>query len=158
MAAFDNTVTISRPAGEAFAYLADAENLPRWNYAIEQTRKISPGPVGVGTVYRQTRTLPRRSQEEFQVVVFQPPGQLAFDGTFGPFKARTSYLLEAVTGGTRLTNRWDLEPTSAPLRLLGPLAIPRVKAAVAENLRALKQILENDRGVAGPDSVSRPRQ
>jgi hypothetical protein len=158
MATFENTVTIIRPAGEVFAYLADAENLPRWNYAIEQTRKISPGPVGVGTVYRQTRTLPRRSQEEFRLVVFQPPGQLALDGTFGPFKARASYLLEPVTGGTRLTNRWDLEPTSAPLRLLGPVAIPRVKAAVAENLRALKQILENARGVAGPDSVSQPRQ
>jgi hypothetical protein len=113
MATFENTVTIIRPAGEVFAYLADAENLPRWNYAIEQTRKISPGPVGVGTVYRQTRTIPRRSQEEFQVVVFEPPGQLALDGTFGPFKARSSYLLEPATNGTRLTNRG----TSSPRRL-----------------------------------------
>src|SRR5262249_61958587 len=138
MAELENTVTIGRPAGEVFACLADAENLPRWNYAIEQTRKISPGPVGAGTVYRQTRTLPRRSQEEFQVVVFQPPGQLTLDGTFGPFKARTSYLLEPVTGGTRLTNRWDLEPTSAPLRPPGPPAIPRGKAGVAGDPRALE--------------------
>jgi len=146
MAAFENTVTITRPAEEVFAYLADAENLPQWNYAIQQTWKISPGPVGVGTVYRQTRTLPSRSQEDFEVVVFQPPGQLALDGTFGPFKARTSYLLEPTADGTRLTNRWDLQPTSAPLRLLGPLAVPRVKAAVAENLHTLKQILENAGG------------
>ena len=76
MAAFENTVTITRPVEEVFTYLADAENLPQWNYAIEQTRKISPGPVGVGTVYRQTRTLPGRSQEDFEIVVFQPPGQL----------------------------------------------------------------------------------
>ncbi|MBO0818610.1 MAG: SRPBCC family protein [Actinobacteria bacterium] len=148
MPAFENTVTINRPAEEVFAYLADAENIPRWNYAIEQTRKITPGPVGVGTVYRQTRTIPRRSQEEFEIVAFQPPGQLALDGTFGPFKARTSYLIEPITGGTSLTNRWDLELTPAPLRLLGPVAIPRVKAAVAENMRTLKHILENDRGVA----------
>jgi polyketide cyclase/dehydrase/lipid transport protein len=151
MAAFENTVAIIRPLKEVFAYLAGAENLPRWNYAIEQTRKITPGPVGVGTVYRQTRTIPSRSQEEFEIVVFQPPGQLALDGTFGPFRARTSYLLEPVPGGTGLTNRWDLEATSAPLRLLAPVAIPRVKAAVAENLRALKQILENAR--AAPDRI-----
>jgi Polyketide cyclase / dehydrase and lipid transport len=97
MAAFVNTVTIMRPAGEVFAYLADTENIPRWNYAIERTRKITPGPAGVGTVYRQTRTIPSRSQEDFEIVVFQPPGQLALDGTFGPFKARTSYLLEPAT-------------------------------------------------------------
>jgi len=60
MASFENTVTITRPVEEVFTYLADAENLPQWNYAIEQTRKISPGPVGVGTLYRQTRTLPGR--------------------------------------------------------------------------------------------------
>ena len=149
MAAVENTVTIIRPAEEVFAYLADAENLPRWNYAIEQTRKITAGPVGVGTVYRQTRTIPSRSQEEFEIVVFQPPGQLVLDGTFGPFRARTSYLLEPVAGGTGLTNRWELEATSAPLRLLAPVAIPRVKAAVAKNLRTLKQILENARAVPG---------
>ena len=149
MAAVENTVTIMRPAEEVFAYLADAENLPRWNYAIEQTRKITAGPVGVGTVYRQTRTIPSRSQEEFEIVVFQPPGQLVLDGTFGPFRARTSYLLEPVAGGTGLTNRWQLEATSAPLRLLAPVAIPRVKAAVAKNLRTLKQILENARAVPG---------
>ena len=108
MAAFENTVTITRPVEEVFTYLADAENLPQWNYAIEQTWKISPGPVGVGTVYRQTRTLPGRSQEDFEIVVFQPPGQLALDGTFGPFKARASYLLVPAASGTKLTNKWDL--------------------------------------------------
>jgi uncharacterized protein YndB with AHSA1/START domain len=143
MAAFENTVTIIRPVEDVFAYLAEAEHLPQWNYAIEQTWKVSPGPVGLGTVYRQTRTLPTRSQEDFEIVIFQPPGQLALEGTFGPFRARTSYQLESASDGTTLTNRWDLQPTSVSLRLLGPLAVTRVKAAVAENLRVLKQILEN---------------
>jgi uncharacterized protein YndB with AHSA1/START domain len=145
MSVFENTVMITRPVEEVFSYLADAENLPQWNYAIEQTTKVSPGPVGVGTIYRQTRTLPSRSQEDFEIVDFQPPSQLALDGTFGPFKGRASYLLEPAVGGAKLTNRWDLQPTSASLRLLGPLAAARVKAAVAENLHALKRILEGAR-------------
>ena len=69
MRAFDNTVTIARPAGEVFAFLADFQNVPRWNYAIEQTRKLSPGPVGVGTAYRQTRTT--LSNFSF-VIILQP--------------------------------------------------------------------------------------
>ena len=145
MAAFENTVTITRPVEEVFTYLADAENLPQWNYAIEQTRKISPGPVGVGTVSGRPGRCPAGARR-ISSRLFQPPGQLALDGTFGPFKARASYLLEAAASGTTLTNKWDLQPTSAPLRLLGPLAIPKVKSAVAENLRTLKQILENARG------------
>ena len=46
---------------------------------------------------------------------------------------------------------WALEPTSAPLRLFGPVAIPLVKAAVAENLRTPKQTLENARVCQGSE-------
>ena len=31
MHAFDNAVTIARPAGDVFAFLADFQNVPRWN-------------------------------------------------------------------------------------------------------------------------------
>jgi hypothetical protein len=58
--------------------------------------------------------------------------------------------LEPTAGGTKLTNKMELEPTSAPLRLISPLAIPRIKAAVAGNLRTLKRLLET----AEPEGVS----
>jgi len=34
MATFENTVTIQRPVEDVFAFLADFENVPTWNYAI----------------------------------------------------------------------------------------------------------------------------
>ncbi len=74
METFENTITIQRPAEQVFAYLANSENVPAWNYAIEKTSKSSPGPVGVGTTYRQLRSVPRRSEEGFQVTVFEPAG------------------------------------------------------------------------------------
>jgi hypothetical protein len=149
METFHNAVTIARPAAEVFAFLADFGNIPAWNYAIEQTTKTSPGPAGVGTVYRQTRTLPRRSQESFEVTVFEPPGRLAVHGQFGPFRATISYVLEPAAGGTRLTNSVDLEPPSVLLRALAPLAVPKIKAAVAGNLGTLKQVLEAARTQTG---------
>jgi uncharacterized membrane protein len=48
MQTFQNTVTIHRPADEVFAFLADFENIPIWNYAIEETSKTSAGPSGWG--------------------------------------------------------------------------------------------------------------
>jgi carbon monoxide dehydrogenase subunit G len=142
METFENTVTIHRPAEEVFAFLADFENVPRWNYAIEKTRKASPGPVGVGTAYRQTRSIPSRSEEGFEVTAFEPGKRLAVRGQIGPFRARISYLLEAAAGGTRLTNDVALDPSPGVLGLAARLATPRVKAAVAENLSKLKEILE----------------
>jgi uncharacterized protein YndB with AHSA1/START domain len=144
MAMFENTVTIERPAEDVFAFLADFENVPTWNYAIEKTAKTSPGQVGVGTRYRQTRSIPTRREEGFEVTVFQPMSRLAVQGQLGPFRTRASYELKPMAGGTRLTNEVNLEPTSGVLRLVAPLAAPRVKAAVAQNLGKLKQVLEGN--------------
>ena len=86
--AFKNTVTIDRPTEEVFAFLADFENVPRWNYAIDATRKATPGPVAVGTTYRQTRSIPSRSEEGFEVTAFEMDKRLAVRGQIGPFRAR----------------------------------------------------------------------
>lgn len=148
MATFQNTVTIARPADEVFAFLADFGNIPAWNYAIAHTVQTSPGQAGVGATYRQTRTIPRSSDESFEVTDFAPPGRLTVQGQIGPFNASSSYLLEPTADGTRLTSQVELEPSSALLRPLGPLAIPGVKAAVARNLGTLKQLLERTRPAA----------
>jgi len=142
METFKNRVTIRRTAEDVFAFLADFENVPRWNYAIASTTKVSPGPVGVGTVYRQIRSIPSRAEEGFEVTVFQPGRRLAVEGEIGPFHARVSYLLESLGTATRLTNDIELEPSSTLTRLLAPLAVSRVKAAVAQNLEELRRILE----------------
>jgi Polyketide cyclase / dehydrase and lipid transport len=142
MGTFHNAVTIARPAGDVFAFLADFSNIPAWNYAIEKTWQTSPGPAGAGATFRQTRTLPRRSEEGFEVTIFEPPARLAVHGQIGPFQAITSYQLEPVAGGTGLTNSVELEPMPAVLRLAAPVMIPRVKTAVAANLHVLKQVLE----------------
>jgi hypothetical protein len=55
MATFQNTVTIRRAIDDVFAFLADFENVPTWNYAIVETKKTSPGPVGVGPMSRAAR-------------------------------------------------------------------------------------------------------
>jgi len=138
---FTNTITIERDRAEVFEFLARFENVPRWNYAISETRKVSSGPTGVGSRYVQSRTVPARSEETFEVTEFEPASRLSVQGTLGRFPARLTYLLESIANGTRLTNTVDLEP-SGLLGLIAPLATARVKSAVAENLGTLKKILE----------------
>ena len=150
MATFQNTLTIQRPVDDVFAFLADFENIPTWNYAILETTKTSPGPVGVGTTYRQLRSIPDRSEEGFEVTVFEPTTRLEVHGDIGPFTATISYRLAPAGDGTQLINLVDLKPASGVVRLLAPLATSRVKAAVAANLDTLKQQLEaGGQGVPG---------
>jgi uncharacterized protein YndB with AHSA1/START domain len=138
---FQNAITIERSPADVFAYLADFEKVPTWNYAIVETAKTSEGPVGVGTQYRQVRKLPRPSQESFEVTEFEPGARLSVEGTFGPFPGRFGYLLEPVAGGTRVTNVVELQP-SGVLRLVGGLATSKLRSAVGANLGRLKELLE----------------
>lgn len=140
---FVNTVEIRLPMRIVFAYLADLENSPAWNYAIESTTKVTDGPVGVGTTYRQVRTIPRRSEETFEVTVFAPDHTLAIRGRLGPFAAVLEYRLEPNDGGTRVTNEVELRPRGV-LGVIGSLASSRVRGAVAANLAELKRRLESD--------------
>ena len=141
MATFENTVMIRRPIADVLAFLADFENIPRWNYAIVETHKTSQGPIGVGTIYQQVRSVPSRSEERFEVTAHNPPRQLEIQGQLGPFPSRLSYALDAIAEGTWVTNSVELE-LRGPGRLLGRVAVPRVRDAVAANLQKLKELLE----------------
>ena len=148
---FTNTITINRPPAEVFGFLARFENVPLWNYAISETRKITGGSVGVGSRYRQTRTLATPSAETFEVTEFEPDRRLSIEGTLGPLRGEVTYLLMQAGTATALTNTMNLQPSGA-LRLVAPLAASRVKSAVAANLETLKRILEE---VADPATPQR---
>jgi uncharacterized protein YndB with AHSA1/START domain len=138
---FTNTITIDRPLATVFAYLADFENLPRWNYAIGETRKLTTGPVNVGSRYLQTRTIPVHSEESFEVIEFEPDHRIAIRGSLSSFPAQVSYTFHPAGNSTTLTNSVDLQPPR-PLNLLAPIATHRIKSAVAANLDVLKKTLE----------------
>lgn len=142
MASFTNTIQIERPARDVFGFLADLENVPSWNYAITETRKTSPGEIGVGTTYEQTRSIPQPSRERLAITAFEPDRHLTIEGTLARFPARLDYIVEERGGSTEVTNTVDLELTG-PVKILGGVAAGRIRSAVAENLQALKHLLES---------------
>lgn len=141
MTSFTNEVTIERSIEDVFAYLADLENVPIWNYAIRRTTKLTPGAVGVATEYEQSRWIPTVSTERLVVTAFDPPSLLEVTGQLGPFAGRLRYELRALSPSrTLLVNSAEL---AAPT-LLGPLSTllgRRVGAAVAANLAVLRDLL-----------------
>jgi uncharacterized protein YndB with AHSA1/START domain len=106
---FTNSLVIRRSPSEVFGFLADPTNIPKWNYAIASTRQVPPGQLGVGTRFRQTRTLPRPTEEELEVTEVVPDRRLVLRGELGPLHGSLTYELEEIPEGTRLTNGADLK-------------------------------------------------
>ena len=139
---FSNSILIHRSIIDVFDYLANLENLPRWNYAIQETRKISPGPIGVGSAYRQFRTLPKPMEERLEIKVYESGHRLVVSGGFANFQGVTSYVLDPLGDDTRLTNEIELH-ASGVLGSLAALTTSNIKNAVAQNLTVLKELLES---------------
>jgi uncharacterized protein YndB with AHSA1/START domain len=141
MLQFTNTIEIERPQAEVFAYISDLEHTPEWNWAISETRKTSPGPIGVGTTYKQTRTVPNVATEDLEITALEPDELLEVSGELASLPAHLSYRLHSSAHGTTIVNTIEVHPRG-PLRLLAPVAGRRIQQAVAQNLGVLKARLE----------------
>jgi uncharacterized protein YndB with AHSA1/START domain len=146
MIRFANTIDIAADSKVVFGYLVDLEHVPEWNWAIDRTEKLTPGPVRVGSRYRQERSVPRPGVETIEITSLDANRRLEIAGALGPFESRLSYEIEPIDGGTRVTNRVELD-APIPLGPLGDVLGARVRGAVAENLAVLKGLLE-DRAAA----------
>ena len=137
---FTNTLIIDPPVTETFAFVSDFENMPKWNYFVEETTSQSPPGRGVGTIYRQRR---RTDEQHFVVTDFEPD-QLVAVRTLPPARdLQMRFTFEPDGGGTRLTDDWTLD-TGLP-RWLDRIGASRISSAVQENLAKLKELLETGR-------------
>ena len=136
-----NTVTIARPAGDVFAFLADAENDKQWRGGvIEMTRTSGQG---VGATYRQIVAGPggRRIDADVEITEFVPDQRIAFRTTKGPVRPTGSYELQAGEGGTVVTFR--LAATLGGVKkLMAPMVAKTMRSEVAA-LTELKRVLES---------------
>lgn len=139
----DHTISqvIRLPRHTVFALLERPEAIPAWNPAIESARPLTEGDVRKGSRFLLRRADPRPAIEEVRVTEHDPDRRFALQGDFGPFVGALDYQLEETPAGTRLRHVAHLEP-KGPSRLIAPLAARRVRAAVADNLDRLRQVLE----------------
>jgi uncharacterized protein YndB with AHSA1/START domain len=144
---FDITIDIERPPAEVFDYVVNLEHVPEWNWAIASTQMVTPGPVGIGSRYRQTRSVPGPAVEILEVTGLDPGKRIEIVGDLPAFRARLVYELTPSGMGTRLTNIVELEPLGV-LGISASLFPGHLQASIAGNLGILKSVLEGGRSAA----------
>ena len=141
MPSASRTVTIGRPPGDVFAFLADGLTATRWRPGVLDIALVSG--QGVGAVYRQGVRGPggRRVAADYEVTAFEPGRRLAFRAIAGPVRPTGAYTLEPASDGTRLT--FSLEASlSFPMSLFMGGAVQSSMNAEMAALDNLKKVLE----------------
>ena len=141
MIKFTETIDVAKPVDKVFSYVSDLENSPRWNDDVVETKKMSPGPIQEGTVFRQYRNELATAGEAVAITSHLPHKRLSIRARLADSPAEVTYEFEEVDSGTRITSEVELEPAGV-MKLIVPVVETRVKDSVAEDLAALKRVLE----------------
>jgi uncharacterized protein YndB with AHSA1/START domain len=141
---FEATTVIERPIDEVFAFVADGTNDPKFSPRVQEIRKTTDGPIGVGTVFASTvKDAGMTTQREFELTEFVPPTTIRW-------AERSKNIVTAPHGG------YDLVPEGAGTRVtifneleghgfgkvIAPLALRSARKGADAMAAAIKRAVE----------------
>lgn len=93
----------------AFAFIADLDNLPRWQSGVTGAEQLTDGPIAVGSVARVERSLMGQTiQADLTVTELDPPRRLVLATEVSGMKVDAILTLEPRDGGSHATFAMDI--------------------------------------------------
>ncbi len=81
MATYTTSIRVNAPQKQVFETLLDIDRAPERMSAIIRVERITDGPVGKGTRWRETRIMfKKEATEELEIVAFDPPRSMTVGG------------------------------------------------------------------------------
>ena len=115
---------VARPREEVFAHLTNVDKLPSWQSGVTEATRITQGPVGVGSQFREKAKVgPWKLDILGTVTDVKTNERYAFNArSTGPLDCDVAFDLQPVAGGTRLTVNgrahikgvWQFSPQRQP--------------------------------------------
>jgi uncharacterized protein YndB with AHSA1/START domain len=150
----EKSIVIERPVEDVFAYVGDQTNAVHWQAGLIEVRRLTDGPIGLGTRHTIVRTfMGRRLAVDNEYVAFEPGRRIAFRTTSGPMPLEASYVVEPVAEGTRVTSTIAME-ASRFVSLAEPLIAASLRREMDAGFRELKRLLEAPIPAGSPEAAA----
>jgi Polyketide cyclase / dehydrase and lipid transport len=130
---------IARSPEDVFDYCSDHTREPEWNVKMKHVRKLTDGPMGLGTCY-EMEFVPGRPML-VDCVRFERPSEWHMSGETMGMTVGWGGQVVATKIGSRLVLRMQLQPHGF-IRLIGPLLRRRMQPDIEHDIRAIKALLE----------------
>lgn len=138
----DLNALIDCPQKDVFAFVANPNNMSKWNSAVVGLEQVTPGAVGTGTKFKSIgEMMGRRIEGEMQITAYEPDTKCGFQINAGPMQVNITLSFKTVGTGTKINLNAQGNPGGLFKLAEGVLA-GRVKAMMEENLARLKTVLE----------------
>lgn len=138
----DLSTLIDKPVKDVFAFVANPNNMSKWNSAVVSLQQVTPGAVDVGTKFKSVgEMMGRRIEGEMQVTSYEPDSKCGFQVNAGPMQVNLTLILKTVGTGTKVNLNAQGNPGGI-FKLAESMMTGRVKSMMEENLARLKSQLE----------------
>ena len=138
----DVETLIDAPMLTAFATAFDVGAWPNFIAGIEKIEVLTPGPLGVGSRFRETRRMfGRQAIEEMTIDEIVTPERFVLTAFSHGTAYRAVHQLAEVDGITRLLLMFEGEPKTLAARAMFPIGrlfLGSVKRQLADDLAAVK--------------------
>jgi uncharacterized membrane protein len=144
MIQLNDSITISRSLSEVFAFLADLNNLPKWQSDVVTSNVITPGPTRAGTRFTEAVKLGSlRDTANCEVTDFSPDRLMSIRASSVFIDYEGQVVVEPWDGGTKLSLAVSVQPKGF-WRLLRPMVAGEFAPGIKRELAAVKEFLEKE--------------
>ena len=141
MSGFTVVETIKAPIEKVFAAMTDFGGHPERIEGIDAVEVLTDGPSGLGTRFRETRTLMgKKATEEMEVTVWEPPHQFDLFAESHGSRYNTLHRLTEEEGVTRVTMTFEATPVTFFAKVMSVLTKPLIKSMVKICMKDLRDV------------------
>ena len=138
---------IAAPPERVFAAASDFANTPQFIAGILKSEVLTPGPLAVGTRFRETRKMfGMEASEEMTVAELEPPRRYVLVAESHGSRYRSELRFEPLGAGTEVVMTFRGEPLTVSAKVMSVLMKPMMKSMakmIAQDLADLKRSLES---------------
>jgi hypothetical protein len=139
---------------QAYDWLINLENLPRFQSGVFKSEVLTPPPTRIGTRFRETfRLMGLAMTAECEVIELEAPSVLGFSGVGKRMDYQSRFSIDRARGGSRITHRAAVTMRGV-WKVLGPLVRAEGAREIEAEHRRLKEAMEADYGVAHTNVVA----
>jgi len=107
------SIDIAAPPETVYRYLADFAQHGEWSMSVTTLEQMTPGPIGVGTEFKSTETLPQTFESFARITALDEPNRIAWESTdYQVFRTNWEFEITPNAGGTHLVQRVTFHPIS----------------------------------------------
>lgn len=142
MNGFEFSTHIARSPRKVFEVLSNPAEASKFLDNIKESKKLSEGPIGVGTIFRETRVVSgKEATADLLVTAYEPNSRVSISTEAEGIKVDYHYRLSLQDEGTRLL--WLCELKAAGLRrMMLPMVAAIMKKEDGDHLQKLKAYIE----------------